>query len=128
MNLKHGGGSAIKEIQHGLPLSGLAAEEERAVTVELEQSGIDAIQEKNAIRLQSVANLYWDAIQKCAAEGNLALLDGYVQRLGWLIGTASRQWLQVQANRDAALRGRKIGAGEVLDAITKEVSNDKDNG
>lgn len=93
--LKHGGEGAVKAIQRGEPMQGIAAEEEQNVMIELETIGRAAIERQTAIRVQTAANLYWQAIQKAAQDGDLDKLDKYVARFGWLAGVAMRSWDQV---------------------------------
>lgn len=93
--LKHGGAGALKQIQDGKPFTGLAAAEEQRVQTEYELAGRLELEKQTAIRLQTVQNLYWDAINKAAQDGDLIALDRYVARYGWLAGVSLRAWDQV---------------------------------
>ena len=93
--LKHGGEAAINRIKEGTPFVGLALEEERRISAEYELSGRLELEKQSAIRLQTVQNLYWSAIQKAAQDGDLSALDRYVARFGWLAGVTLRAWDQV---------------------------------
>jgi hypothetical protein len=119
--LKHGGEAAVKAIQHGEPLTGLAAEAERAVVDELESRGPAALEVRNACRAQAACDLYWNAIQAVADQGNLEMLDRYVARFGWLVGVSLRAWAQVK---------KAGGSGEdphIVDAM-KAAKEAKDDG
>ncbi|MDD5191284.1 MAG: hypothetical protein PHE50_09625 [Dehalococcoidales bacterium] len=114
--VKHGGEGAIKRIQAQKPLIGLAANELESVKNVLETSGPAALIKADAEKLQTVCNLFWDAVSKAAQEGDIPALDRYVARFGWLSGVTLRALAQVQQNdKDAA----KSSAGviEVLNAM-----------
>jgi hypothetical protein len=114
--VKHGGEGAIKRIQAQKPLIGLAAHELESVKNVLETSGPAALIKADAEKLQTVCNLFWDAVVKAAQEGDIPALDRYVARFGWLSGVTLRALAQVQQNdKDAA----KSSAGviEVLNAM-----------
>ena len=96
---KHGGEACVKAIQRGEPLTGLAAEAERAVYQELDTNGRPALVVRNAARLQAAADLYWNAIQAVADQGRLDQLDKYIKRYGWLAGASLRAWAQVKQER-----------------------------
>ncbi|MCE5209883.1 MAG: hypothetical protein LLG42_16465 [Chloroflexi bacterium] len=95
---KHGGEGAVRRISEGKPLIGLAAEEEKIVTAELAETGPLEIVKRDAIRLQSALNLYWNAVEKAAQDGDIAALDRYVARFGWLSGVTLRAWADVSKN------------------------------
>lgn len=123
---KHGGSKAIQEIQHGLPLTGLAEEEEKRVQAEYEDAGPARMFEINAIRLHTVANLYYAALQKAAEAGNLEKLDLYSQRFGWLAASANRNWREVINEKRTGRKGKPIDAAVVLASMRGE--HDKNNG
>jgi hypothetical protein len=119
--LKHGGAGAVKALQLGLPFKGLAEQVEQVVYDELETQGRIAMVRKNAVRLQTASELYWAAVSKAAAEGDLKQLHGYVKQFGWLTSAALRAWAQL---RTEELEGN---AGAMLiDALTaaKEVDDE----
>ncbi len=119
---KHGGAGAVRAIQRGEPLHGLAAEAEREIYAELAENGAYSIIERNAIRLQAATDLYWNAIQKAAQDNDLKALDHYVSRYGWLAGASLRAWAMVrqeQRQRDP------LSAAKVLDAVKKGSNDDK---
>ena len=114
--IKHGGESAIRSIQKGEPLHGLAAETEQAVSTELELRGSYSMIEKNAVRLQTACELYWGAIMKAAETGDLQLLDHYIARYGWLASVSLRAWAQV---RQEQRRKSDLTPETVLEAVQR---------
>ncbi|MBN1975956.1 MAG: hypothetical protein JW918_01020 [Anaerolineae bacterium] len=110
-NLRHGGESAVKAIQRGEPLTGLAAQAEADVYTELDTKGRPALVIRNAARLQAATDLYWNAIQAVADQGNLEMLDKYVKRFGWLAGASLRAW---ESARKESAQGDD---GLILDAM-----------
>lgn len=109
--VKHGGAGAIKRISEGKSFIGIAYEAQKEVEAQLAESGIDSMMQYDAIRLQAATNLYWDAIQKAAEDGDLAALDRYIARLGWLAGVTIRAWEAVKR-----LQSKKQG-GNVIDLL-----------
>jgi hypothetical protein len=117
--LKHGGAGAELRVRRGEPLVGIAREAELAVYDELEQGGRYALIVRNAARVQSCADLYWNAVSKAAEDQDLEMLDRYVKRFGWLSGVALRAWAQVKAEEavddagavivDAIASAREVG-------------------
>jgi hypothetical protein len=95
--VKHGGAGAVKRVQDGKPLVGIAREAELAVYDELDAEGRYTLVVRNAARLQACADLYWNAVSKAATHGDLEALDRYVKRYGWLAGVSLRAWAQVKA-------------------------------
>jgi len=112
-----GGAKAIKQLQHGDSLSGIAAEAQAAVEMTLETEGIHAIMRLNATRTQAVADMYWGALQKAAQDGDLEQLDKFTARYGWLSGVAMRAWqavndLEKKSRRTTILNVMKGGGNE----------------
>ena len=112
-NLVHGGEAAVKAIQKGDELTGLARNAELAVYAELEASGRYVIVVRNAARLQAAADLYWNAVAKAAQDGNLEALDKYIKRYGWLASSSLRAWAQVKDESGDGQSGDLI-----IDAVT----------
>lgn len=110
--LKHGGEAAVKAIQRGEELSGMAAEAEIDVYRELANTGRPSIVERNAARLQAAADLYWAAI---LGADNLVDLDKYIKRFGWLSTSALRAWAAVKDEEASAPGGditELLGGGD----------------
>ncbi len=114
--VKHGGEAGIKALAAGEPLTGLAKQAEDGARDRLEIDGRAAVVRENAIRLQAVADLFYNAVQKAANEGNLALLDRYSQRYGWLAMSALRALAQLAAEEKDAAKGQ-TSLVEVLAAM-----------
>lgn len=105
----HGGEKAVKQLQHGEPLTGLAAESEAAVRVELaSDEGVAGIAERNAIRLQAVADLYYQALQRACDLQQLQLFDSYSQRFAWLSAAAMRAWVAARDLQEKSTRPNVI--------------------
>jgi hypothetical protein len=83
----HGGGGAERRLTTGAEFIGVAHETELAVTNELQNDGLASMYRKRATRLQSVADLYYQAI--LGAE-NIEKLDVLVKRYGWIQASALR--------------------------------------
>jgi len=115
--VKHGGEAAVKAIQKGEPLRGLAIQAEQDVILELEDKGALALIQRNATRLQAAADLYWNAVMKAAQTGDLSSMDYYVGRYGWLASASLRAWAQVR--QEERLK-EPWDAGRVLDAIKEK--------
>jgi hypothetical protein len=98
--LKHGGEAALAELKADKALTGLAAEVEQQVRAELETVGRAEIVTNAAIRLETVARLYWNALQQAAEANDVKRLDTYVKRFGWLQTAALRAWQQVAQEQD----------------------------
>lgn len=97
-HLIHGGAAAIKALSTGTQFTGLAAETQGEVETDLVNKGQASMVVENATRIQAAARLYWNAISKAMDDGDLALLDHYIARFGWLVGVANRAW--DQASKD----------------------------
>ena len=126
---KHGGEGAIKRVQRGQELVGIAREAELAVYDELETEGRYALVVRNAARLQAVADLFWDAVAKAAQDGNLDALDRYIKRYGWLASLALRalaQMKQEQPDDRGVIDYERMLAAQVQDKDKDEEGNDED--
>ena len=119
---KTGAEAGIKRLADGKPFtSGLAIDAQRNVEARLEVEGLEAIVNQNAIRAQTVLELYWTAIQAAADAGDLAKLDAYTARWGWLCGVTLRAWAQVKADR----KGKGGRLDEVLEAYSKDRAQER---
>lgn len=116
--VKHSGEAALADIKSGTSLRGPAKEAEEDVRTELETIGRAEIVTQGAVRLEAVARLFYNAFVEAANQGDLAGVDRYAKRYGWLQNSALRAWEQVG----------KVTSEEddtiVLDAIGRA----KDNG
>jgi hypothetical protein len=118
---KHGGEAAIERIRKGEPFSGLAHNEELHIRDQLENVGRSEVVLENAVRLQTAANLYWDAIMKAAEDNDLSKLDRYMARYGWLAGAALRAWAQVKSD---SKHGPTVTADMVMATFKQEEGNE----
>jgi hypothetical protein len=121
MSVKHGGAAGEKALAEGADFSGLAAAQEQSVRAELEGAGVDAILLRDAIRMQTVADLYYQAILGAA---DLDRLDTLVKRYGWIAAHAIRAWALVKTE-ERATAAKGMTPKQVLDAI-REAQNDSE--
>jgi hypothetical protein len=117
--LKHGGEAAVKAISKNEPFTGLAAAEQERVESQLSLVGIQGVEKDLMTRLVTATNLYWDAIQKAAQEGDLIALDRYIQRFGWLATSSLRALKQISDHEKSSIND-PINAQIILDTYKKE--------
>jgi len=117
--VKHGGAGAMKRIADGTPFIGIARDAELQVRAEYEMDGAGMLELRNAQRLQAASDLYWGAVSKAAEAGDLASLDKFIARYGWLASLALRAWTEIRKRE----KDKGLDAGVVLDEIRK-VKND----
>ena len=115
-SLIHGGTAARAALTTGKPFTGMAKERQDEVIAELEENGLESIVERNAIRLQTAADLYFDALVKAADEGKEDKIDSYVRSYGWLAGKTLIAWEAVKKNRKAT----QTALINVLDDYSKD--------
>ncbi len=118
--VKHGGAGAVKAIQKGTDFRGLAATQEQTVRNELADSGRVYLVEKNAVRLQVAADLYYAATLKAAESGDQARADEYIKTYGWLASAALRAWAQ---HRGEDKRDDTRAAAQVIEHYRKGGDN-----
>jgi len=121
--VKHGGAGAVKRIQEGKPLIGLAAEVEREVMADLATAGREELVIEAATRLHTCMRLYWGAVQTAADAGDLEGLDRYCKRFGWLATSALRAWREVREEARAAGTDKALDYEAIL-AAQRERSGD----
>lgn len=85
--VKHGAAGAERRLTTGAEFIGVAHDTELAVANELHNDGLTSMYRKRATRLQSVADLYYQAI---LGAKDIETLDKWVQRYGWLQASALR--------------------------------------
>ena len=117
MAVKHGAAGAEKRITTGESFIGLAAETERSITAEMQTLGVDSIIERSAIRLQTVADLYYAAI---LGAKDLPALDVLVKRYGWVAASALRAMALVRETKKDAGRVNPL---DVLAAVKEQADN-----
>ena len=101
----HGGEGAIKHLQHGKPLVGIAAELKEQVAQEIEENGIVAVMRERAERHQAVADLFYGLL---LGTTEAEPLDQLVRRFGWMNSKAFGMMREI-----AELESR--AGGNVLD-------------
>lgn len=119
----HGGETAIRALATGEPFSGMAAQAEMQVRRGYERDGLLEVMRTDAIRLETVARIFYGAVLKAADDGDLTALDRYVQRYGWLQGCALRAWGQLSTEQRAPNRDDGIIEGAI--AAAKEAMADE---
>jgi hypothetical protein len=115
---KHGGASAEKALAQGEPFRHMAAIEQQVVTKDLEDLGTVEMLRTGAVRLETVARLYWAAICQATETRDIEMLDRYAKRFGWLQNSAIRAWERLNL-------AQKSQDHTVIDAAL-EVTNGKD--
>jgi len=121
-DFRHGGAAAVKAITKGAPMGGLAAQELQAVKAAYDLEGSASLIELDALRFQTAANLYWNAIQKAAETQDLKALDGYIKVFAWLNSATLRAMDQLTKLERDNQKG-KVNTIDVLQAI-KAAQND----
>jgi hypothetical protein len=102
--------AAIDALRGGQPFRGLALAKEQEVSAELAQDGLESLIERNAIRLQTVADLFYDAILCAEQQGKIDTLSRYMK---------DHARLTAQANTELrALRDMRQSMG--LDVVDYE--------
>jgi len=122
--VKHGIDGAIKRASEGKPFIGLAAEEEKAVIADIDQMGIAGLKKSNAIRLQTIQNLIWNALVKALQDNDLATAERYMRLQGWLSSKVRDGWKDVL--EDLKQDDHK-DAVDVINTYRKGVTNDNDS-
>ncbi len=118
--LKHGGAGGVKALSTGVPFKGVLSDIESNVRAELADVGISGLIERDAIRLQTVSDAYWQAIQGAQ---DAETMTGYLKVWGWLHNSTIRALETLQKAKSAQDRG--INAKDVLEAI-QMTRNDTD--
>ena len=106
-NLRHGGERAVKALQKGSSLVGIARELQADVHDQIEREGVLAVLRESAERHQAVANLFYGLI---LGADNVEDADRYVQRFGWMNSKAFRMLETVHKMQTAG------GDADVIDA------------
>jgi len=119
---QHGGAGALKAREQGHPFAGLAAIRAQEIGLQLEQTGPDAFIKQNAVSLQTISDLYLDAIKKASENGDQVKIDSYVKVWGWLVSSALRAMLEVRKLESERAKG-KVTAYDVLQSL-KDGHND----
>ena len=116
--LKHGGAAAVVRIRHGEDFEGPARDKLATVEEELETTGVNAIIERNATRLQAATDLYFDALAAAAQAGDVPKVASHVKTFGWLASKTLLAWKEVK-------QARKQQAAPALDAVLKDYESEE---
>lgn len=119
-NLVHGSGAAEVAVTKNEPFTGMALEASRIVQDELTELGPVGMARRDAIRLETVASMYFGLIQGCT---DTETLDKYIKRWGWIQNSALRAWQYLaQLEREV---NRGVSAVEVLESVKRMVEDDQ---
>lgn len=124
---KHGGEGALRSIERGVPFppGTPAAEREILLRAELERDGVTEVLTRGAIRMEVAADLYYAAVCKAAEGDDLAVLDKFIARFGWLQSSAIRSWVLVKAERASQDTGLLAKAIEAADRVLARRTEDE---
>lgn len=112
-NLKHSAAGAERRLSTGENLTGIAKQAEDSIATELANDGIVAVYKKRFTRLQAVSDLYYAAI---LGAKNMDDLDKFVQRYGWLQGSALRALVVL---KDMEAEHHKESLNQLLGKVDK---------
>jgi hypothetical protein len=114
---KNGAEGALKKLNTGRALIGIAKEMQDEVEDAYQLEGIETIILEGAKGLETVARLFKNAVMAAAEKGDLDSFDRYAARYGWLQSKSLLAWGQVQKTQKEN--------GPTLDAIMgKEVKHE----
>lgn len=113
----HGGEAAVQALQGGLAFKGMAAKMEANISQELQSDGHEEIVRRAAVRLETAARLYWQAVLSVADSGDIDRLHSYVARFGWLQAKATMAWSEVRRGARRRAPSMKELLGEIGDVI-----------
>lgn len=88
----HGGQGALKRIRQGKEFTGLAKIAQDEVLERLAADGIEGEMQRNAVKMQTVSDLYFPAFVKMLEEGNLPMATEYLAKWGWITSKANLAW------------------------------------
>ncbi|TDA63899.1 MAG: hypothetical protein D9V45_12900 [Chloroflexi bacterium] len=117
--VKHGGAGAVKALTTGAEFTGLPAVRESEVRNELAEQGRAAVVLTRTVRLQTAADLYFDAFIGSLQAGDLENANGLIKVYAWLQSSALRAWVQVAADEKDAAKGGSVSVATVLESIRK---------
>jgi len=120
----HGGRGAIKRIQEGKPMVGLAKAAQDDVLDRLDAEGVEGELQRNAVRLQVVSDLYFAALTKVLQDGDHDKATEYLSKWGWITNSAIRAW---QAAMKLQPKDKDKGVTDVL-ATYRSPSTDLQEG
>jgi len=89
---KHGGAGALRRIQAHEPFAGLARIAQGEVEIRLQDAGVEGELFRDAVRLQVVSDLYYEAFAKAMQDQDFPQATGYLKVWGWVHNSAIRAW------------------------------------
>ena len=89
---KHGGAGAYKKIQKNEPFAGLARIAQREVEDRLLDAGVEGELMRDAVRLQVVSDLYYEAFTKSMQDQDFPQATAYLKVWAWVHNSAIRAW------------------------------------
>jgi hypothetical protein len=112
----HGGASARDKLSTGQAFTGIARIAQEDVEVQLANEGAEAMLELNAIRLQTVSQLYFTAITQAADSKDNAAMTTAIKTWAWVTNSATRAW-------EASLKAKKLSKRDgIVDAALAELT------
>jgi hypothetical protein len=90
--VKHGGAGALRRIQKREPFLGLARVAQGEVEGRLLEAGIEGELMRDAVRLQVVSDLYYEAFTKAMQDQDFSQATTYLKVWGWVHNSAIRAW------------------------------------
>ena len=93
----HGAYSYLSRSAENRPLSADIAQVEAAVVADAEENGAISQVQRQAVRLQTAAELLWRHMQ-----GNPEQFKSYLKSWGWLSNSAIRAWRELESLRRSA--------------------------
>ena len=117
---KHGGAGAYKRIQKGEPFVGLARIAQGEVEGRLVDAGVEGELMRDAIRLQVVSDLYYDAFTKAMQDQDFPQATAYLKVWGWIHNSSIRAWEATRKAKKADNSGEAYKALIDLYRVKKE--------
>ena len=106
----HGANSYLARSAENRPLSADVARVEADVVVDAEENGAVSQVERQAVRLQTAAELLWRHMQS-----NPEQFKSYLKSWGWLCNSSIRAWRELETLRRSAAVG-DVATNRVLEA------------
>ena len=110
----HGGRGAIKRIQEGKELVGLAAEAQAEVQARVQDHGVDGELRRDAERWQAATDLYYNALMAALQKGDIEQATGLFAKWGWGNNSAIRAWSIVKQSEKT-----RDNTGKIIDALAE---------
>jgi hypothetical protein len=123
----HGGASARDKLSTGREFTGLARIAQDDVEARLDAGGIEGEIERDSVRTQTVADLYYQAVISAAEAGDNEKMTGYIKVFMWVTNSAVRNWTAAAKYKKAARQGNVVDAAIAeLTAYRKPATTDSE--